>query len=354
MATLVASLRVRSPIRVLVVDDSVVVRKIVSDSLKDDPQIEVVGTASNGSIALQRIRHFRPDVVTLDIEMPEMDGLETLRRIRKDFPEVHVIMLSSLTERGAAVTIEALASGAKDYLTKPSQGASQEIVLRNLKQDLLLKVKQFFVEEPLESRTCSKSGAPRSLFNGPLQAWLIGVSTGGPNALSSILPMIPASFPLPILIVQHMPPMFTKLLAERLQSMTALRVCEASDGQLVEPGQVLIAPGDFHMKLRKSGRSVLTELTRTPPENSCRPAVDVLFRSAAEVWGGSVIATILTGMGQDGLRGAETLYTQGAYVIAQDEQSSVVWGMPGYIARAGLADAVLPLTEIVPAVLKKI
>lgn len=354
MATLAAPIRVRSPIRVLVVDDSVVVRKIVSDSLKDDPQIEVVGTASNGSIALQRIRHFRPDVVTLDIEMPEMDGLETLRRIRKDFPDIHVIMLSSLTERGAAVTIEALALGAKDYLTKPSQGSSQELILRNLKHDLLLKIKQFFVEEPSDFRACSKPGASRSLFRGSLQAWVLGVSTGGPNALSAILPAIPASFPLPILIVQHMPPMFTKLLAERLQSMTALQVCEASDGGLVKSGQVLIAPGDFHMKLRRSGRSVMTELSRTPPENSCRPAVDVLFRSAAEVWGGSVIATILTGMGQDGLRGVEALYTQGAFVIAQDEQSSVVWGMPGYITRAGLADAVLPLTEIVPTVLKRI
>ncbi len=343
-----------SVIKVLVVDDSVVIRKIVSEALADDPHVQVVGTASNGAIALQRIRQLSPDVVTLDVEMPEMDGIETLRHIRNEFPDIHVIMFSTLTERGASITIDALALGARDYLTKPSNSASLELALKTLKRDLLVKVKQFLSSvvpaNPIKLESSALS--QRKYYKGPRKAVVIGVSTGGPNALSAILPEFPAGFHLPVLIVQHMPPLFTRLLAERLQTLTSLPIREAVDGELVKPGEILIAPGGHHLQVRKTTEGVITELNQGQHENSCRPAVDVLFRSAVQVWGGAVVAVVLTGMGQDGLRGVELLRHEGAYVIAQDEQSSIVWGMPGYVARSGLADTVLPLSQVVPEILR--
>lgn len=341
-------------IKVLVVDDSVVIRRIVSEALSGDPQIHVVGTASNGVIALQRIRQLNPDVVTLDVEMPEMDGIETLRHIRKDFPDIQVIMFSTLTERGASITIDALALGARDYLTKPSGSSSPELAFKMLKKDLLVKVKQFLpsVVPDVPAKLDIPTFSQKKQYKGPRQAVVIGVSTGGPNALSTILPEFPSGFHLPVLIVQHMPPIFTRLLAERLQSMTTLQVREARDEEPVNAGEILIAPGDHHLQVRKTAEGVVTELNQAPHENSCRPAVDVLFRSAAQVWGGAVVAVVMTGMGQDGLRGIESLSQQGAHVIAQDEQSSVVWGMPGYVARSGLADSVLPLTQVVPEILR--
>lgn len=343
-------------IRILVVDDSVVIRRLISEALASDPQMNVVGTASNGSIALQRIRHLQPDVVTLDIEMPEMDGIETLRRIRSEFPKIHVIMLSSLTERGAAITMDALALGARDYLTKPANVHSIEVAMGSLRKDLLSKVKQFFCRQSApvdENRTIAEVRSHMS-YAGPKRAVVIGVSTGGPTALSEILPLFPGSFHLPILIVQHMPPMFTRLLADRLRLITQLPVREAADAEPVQSGQILIAPGNYHLQVKNTGDGIVTELNQEPQENSCRPAVDVLFRSASAVWGGAVVAAVLTGMGQDGLQGVRSLRRHGAYVIAQDEPSSVVWGMPGYVARSGMADAVLPLQQIVPKILENV
>ena len=336
----------------LVVDDSVVIRRLVTEALSQDPQIEVVGTASHGGLAMQRIPQLAPDVITLDVEMPEMDGLETLRRLRRQYPKIRVIMLSSLTAQGAATTLDALALGASDYLPKLTGQASAGMSVAALRAGLAPKVKQFFSLEPV----------PREAFSAPLRSWaaarprsavVIGVSTGGPTALAEIIPQFPAGFSLPVLIVQHMPPMFTRLLAERLGAQTKLRVEEAATGSEVEPGKILIAPGNYHMRLQRTAQAIVTTLDQEPPENSCRPAVDVMFRSAAEIWGGGSVAVVLTGMGQDGLHGVETLKALGAYVIAQDEPSSVVWGMPGFVARAGLADAVLPLREVVPEILKQ-
>ena len=353
-------------IRVLVVDDSVVIRRLVTNALEQDPDLEVVGVAANGSIALQRIPQYHPDVLTLDIEMPEMDGLETLRRLRRDYPQLRVIMFSTLTERGAAITLEALTLGASDYVTKASNEGSLDRSMARLREELIPKIKQFFflpgrtraaaVPEPAQAQV-----APLLWSSKPVQqstkvrprVIAIGVSTGGPTALGSILPQLPAEFPLPILIVQHMPPLFTRFLAERLCSSCRLPVKEASQGDKVDAGKILIAPGDFHMKVAGDGGEVHVHLDQSPLQNFCRPAVDALFPSIAEVYGGAVLAVILTGMGHDGLRGAEILKAHGASILAQDEASSVVWGMPGAVVNAGLADRVLSLDEIVPEIMRR-
>ena len=354
-------------IRVLVVDDSVVIRRLVTHALEEDPEIAVVGTAANGAIALQRIPQYNPDLLTLDIEMPEMDGLETLRRLRRDYPQLRVIMFSTLTERGATVTLEALTLGANDYVTKASNEGSLERSMARLREELVPKIKQFFVL-PGQSRAAARpepaqvQAAPPLWRSKPVpqctkvrpKVVVIGVSTGGPTALGSILPQLPAEFPLPILIVQHMPPLFTRFLAERLCVSCRLSVKEASLGDPVVAGNILIAPGNFHMKVAGTGSGIRVYLDQSPPQNSCRPAVDALFSSIGQAYGGAVIAVILTGMGQDGLRGAEILKAQGASILAQDEASSVVWGMPGAVVNAGLADCVLPLDQVVPEILRRV
>ena len=345
-------------IRVMVVDDSVVIRRLVTQALELDPTIDVVGTASNGAIGMQRMPKLKPDVITLDIEMPDMNGLEMLRRIRREYPKVRVIMFSTLTERGAAIPLEALTLGADEYVAKVANEGSLDRSLARLREDMIPKIKQFFLF-PASVSAGRQATAPPARAAAP--AWhglklrpkvvVIGVSTGGPTALAAMLSSFPAKFPLPILLVQHMPPLFTRLLAERLNANCPLTVEEASHGQAVEVGKILIAPGNFHMKVASSAGTVRVCLDQSPQQNSCRPAVDPLFASAAEVYGGAVLAVVLTGMGQDGLRGAETLRARGATVLVQDEASSVIWGMPGAVANAGLADRVLPLDEIVPEIL---
>ena len=348
-------------IRVLVVDDSVVVRRIVTQALEQDPALQVVATASNGLLGLQRIAQLDPHVITLDIEMPEMDGLEMLRCIRRDHPSLRVVMFSTLTERGAAITLEALALGADDYVTKLSNEVSPGQAPSRLKDELIPKIKQFFrpaggidTPPPLIAvpRVEFKRSTPAEAIRVQPQAVVIGVSTGGPAALGAILPQLPADFPAPILIVQHMPPLFTRLLAERLDSQCALRVEEASQDVAVAAGHILIAPGDFHMRVVGAEGRRRVALDKSAHQNFCRPAVDVLFRSAVDSYGGAVLAVVLTGMGQDGLLGVQALRANGASVVIQDEASSIVWGMPGAVANAGLADRILPLHEIVPAILQ--
>ncbi len=350
-------------IRVLVVDDSVVIRRLVTYALSEDPSLEVVGVASNGAIAMERIAQLNPDVITLDIEMPEVDGLEVLRRVRERQGRPRTVMFSTLTDRGAALTLEALSLGADDYVTKAANVGSLDRSMASLRTELIPKIKQFFLMQgqvPICSPTAAVPKPPSALRptgpsdrKGRPRVVAIGVSTGGPTALGAIMPQFPADFPLPILIVQHMPPLFTRFLAERLQTGTSLRVEEAVDGSPVAAGTVLIAPGDYHMRVENHAGSAVVRLDQSAPENSCRPSVDVLFRSVGEVYGHASISAVLTGMGQDGMRGAEVLKAHGAYVIAQDESSSVVWGMPGAVARAGLANCVVPLDAVVPEVLRQ-
>ncbi len=347
-------------IRVLVVDDSVIIRRLVTHALGEDPNLEVVGSAANGLIALKMIPLVNPDAITLDIEMPEMDGLETLRQVRKLYPDLVVIMFSTLSERGAAITIEALSLGANDYVTKAANSGSLDQSMSRLRGELVPKIKQFFHFESEQA----KPQAPKSVASSPsvpfrapagriskrCEAVAIGVSTGGPTALAQLVPMLPADFRQPIFIVQHMPPIFTRLLAERLQTLTKLRVREATHGMLVEGHNIYVAPGDFHMRVAKKGATYVIALDQADPENSCRPAVDVMFRSVADVYGGGAMGVILTGMGQDGLRGIERLRAAGSYIVAQDESSSVVWGMPGAVVNAGLADSVVDLRGVVPEI----
>ncbi len=346
-------------IRVLVVDDSVVVRRVVSDVLSEDPAIEVAGTAPNGRIALAKIDQLNPDIVTLDIEMPELDGLETLKAIRKTRPALPVIMFSTLTARGAEATLDALALGANDYVTKPANVGKLAEAMQRIREELTPKVKallgrrvQVAPQEPVHKQVkAPERSKPRSKR---VDIVAIGVSTGGPNALAEVVPALPADLPVPVVIVQHMPPLFTQFLAERLAAKTDLEVREGQHDAQLSPGAIWIAPGDRHMEVHRNGGEPSLRLTDAPPENSCRPAVDVLFRSVAQAYGGNTLALVLTGMGQDGHRGCEWMRQAGGQIVVQDEATSVVWGMPGFVARAGLADAVTPLCDIAAAITDRV
>jgi two-component system chemotaxis response regulator CheB len=343
-------------IRVLVVDDSVVIRKLIADGLAKDPMIEICGSAANGRIALQKIPQCNPDLLTMDIEMPEMDGIETVREIRKIYPKLPVIMVSTLTERGASATLTALAAGASDYVTKPANVGALTEGAKRIQEELIPKIRTLcgHTEKPTSPFVATvKPRQPGAVLSAP-EILAIGCSTGGPNALAQLIPYLPANLSVPVVIVQHMPPLFTKMLAERLSASSKIPVAEAVEGMVVRAGAAIVAPGDFHMTLVRKGNSIVVALNQNPQENSCRPAVDVLFRSVVKVYGGSTLGVILTGMGQDGLRGCEWIRDAGGQVVAQDEASSVVWGMPGFVAKAGLADTILPLDLIGSEVVRRI
>jgi len=352
-----------APIRILIVDDSAVIRKVLSDGLATDSDLEVVGTAANGRIALSKLTQVNPDLVTLDIEMPILDGLQTLAEIRKTHPKLPVIMFSTLTERGASTTLDALALGASDYATKPSNTGSLEVTLSQIRGELIPKIKALcgvraasrIRPSPLKpGRSSLPTAISAAREPGRVDVLAIGTSTGGPNALADLLPAIPGDFPVPILIVQHMPPLFTRLLASRLNSRTSIKVREGSAGEILQPGVAWLAPGDYHMSVQREGTAVKLAMNQGPPENSCRPAVDPMFRSVARVYGGNVLAVILTGMGSDGVAGAQHIREKGGQVIVQDEASSVVWGMPGQIAAAGLADAIYPLSSMAREITRRV
>jgi two-component system chemotaxis response regulator CheB len=341
--------------RILVVDDAVVFRRLVAQELDADPALEVVGTAANGKIALAKLPQVNPDLVILDVEMPELDGLATLREIRKTHPKLPVIMFSALTERGAAATLDALALGATDYFAKPQNTGGLDASLRVLREELIPEIKALCCRESAVTQPI-RPAAPRlgAASPGRIDVVAIGASTGGPNALTEVFAGLPADLPGPVVIAQHMPPMFTRLLAERLSAQFAVKVEEGKPGAVLRPGHAWIAPGDHHMGVARDGTAAKVVICQGPPENSCRPAADVLFRSVAEVFGPAALAVVLTGMGQDGLRGCETIRAAGGQVIAQDEATSVVWGMPGAVARAGLADRILPLSLIGPEILRRV
>jgi len=341
------------PVRVLVVDDSVVVRRLVSEALASTLEVTVAGTASSGALALAKIPQLNPDVVTLDIEMPGMNGLEALAAIRKLYPKLPVIMFSTLTERGAAVTLEALSLGASDYVTKPTNSESLAGAMEQVRRELVAKILCLGVHRAAATPT-RPVGLRRSSGGQRIDVLAIGVSTGGPNALAQVVPCLPADFPVPIVIVQHMPPLFTHLLAVRLNSQSRLTVREAEAGKCLVPGEVWIAPGDYHMIVSRRGGRVVLNLNQEPAENSCRPAVDVLFRSVAQVYGRTSLAIVLTGMGSDGARGAVQIREAGGEVFVQDEATSVVWGMPGAVVSVGAADKVCQLSDISQEVVRRV
>lgn len=344
--------------KVLIVDDSAVFRRTISSALEQDPAIEIVGTAANGEIALELVRLKHPNIVILDVEMPKMDGIETLRRIHQQWPGIRVIMFSAHTQTGASSTLEALALGAVDFVTKPTGGSLDANKLA-IQQDLVPKILALDVQPSL---TVAPTPKPVAVFppprppvkrirrggEPPLVA--IGISTGGPNALVNVLGSIRKEFASPIVITQHMPPMFTEQLANRLDKLCPLHVCEAKEGQQVQSGNVYVAPGDFHMEIHRRGSNPVPviHLHQGPKECSCRPSVDVMFRSIASSHGTNVIGVVMTGMGQDGFEGGKVLKACDAYMIAQDRETCVVYGMPSFIVNNGLADEVLPLGQIGP------
>ena len=336
---------------VLIVDDSLVFRKALEIALSGENDIKVAGSVRGGEMALEFIKATPPDVVTLDVEMPGMNGIETLKAIQ-DFnsskpgiPQVDVIMVSSFTKKGADVTMEALSLGAFDFIAKPETSNADE-GLASLKRQICVKIRSIPEGKGRERKPQTPSLARAQTNSGGVAAIVIGVSTGGPRALNDMLPSLCALTNLPILIVQHMPPTFTKSLAKQLDVKCHHVVDEAQDGETVEEGHIYIAPGGRHMTLRRSGARICISLNDDPPENGCRPSVDVLFRSVSAVYGSAALAVVMTGMGNDGSKVCPQLRAAGARIIVQDEATSVVWGMPGTAVATGAVERIVPLMEM--------
>jgi len=338
-----------SKLRVLVVDDSAFMRRIISDLLAEDPGLEIAGRARNGLEAVRMVSELQPDVVTLDIEMPVKNGLEALREIMRICP-TPVVMVSSLTQEGANETMQALDAGAVDFVTKPSGTISLD--MGKIGAELRQKVLEAGRIPAGHLRVRSRPAAPPRVQTGRTGARkkvdmiVVAASTGGPMALQDLLPVFKKAFPVPILIVQHMPPGFTASFAARLNERSRIEVAEAVDGMPIRRGNAVVAPGGLHLAVERRGAELVCKLLDTPPVRSVKPSADVLFTSAAEVLGGNVLAVVLTGMGKDGLDGIRALHTKGAYVIVESKETCVVNGMPGSVEAAGLANAVLPLYEI--------
>lgn len=352
-------------IRVMIVEDSVVIRGLLTRWLSAESDLEIAGIAVNGREAIRLASDMTPDVILLDIEMPVMDGMTALPEILKCSPSSRIIMASTMTQRGGEVTIRALSSGASDYLAKPDAGLDS--AASDYKRDLLTKVRMLGARAlraaPISSAPVQTWGAPSPqgkatpdtirpvVINALPKAVFIGASTGGPEALKIVIGELAGKIDMPVLITQHMPALFTKILAEHLSKQTGANVVEAQAGMVAKAGHFYIAPGNRHMTVTYAANILRIDLNDEPPENHCRPAVDPLFRSAAAALGDRALAVILTGMGVDGREGAKALVAKGSLLIAQDEETSVVWGMPGSVVRAGLASAAKPITEIAKAIL---
>ncbi|SCY04965.1 two-component system, chemotaxis family, response regulator CheB [Microvirga guangxiensis] len=339
----------------MVVDDSAVIRGMIARWVLEAGGFEVVCTASNGRMAVDMAERHKPDIVLLDIEMPEVDGLAALPMLLKAVPASKVIVISTLTKRNAQVSLKCLSLGAIDYLAKPESARAVDAAME-FRRDLVEKLRALSTAKPRTFRKPASitpmpaspvPSAPSRPAHARPQCLLIGSSTGGPRAVERVLQDLkPALATIPVLIVQHMPPMFTAVFAEHLQSLLALPCREAKDGDAIAAGTILVAQGGRHMGIAATAGKPVIRLSDGPPENFCRPAVDVLFRDAASVFGSSVVAAVLTGMGSDGTAGARHLVKAGATIIAQDEATSIVWGMPGSVVKAGLAHEVLPLDAI--------
>jgi two-component system chemotaxis response regulator CheB len=370
-------------LRILVVDDTIVYRKAVSDILAEIPGVEVVGIAHNGKIAMSKIATLQPDLLTLDIEMPEMNGLEVLAELQKSQRGIGAIMLSTLTADGSDMTMKALELGAFDFILKPQSASLQEgkdqikAALQPMLEAFrhsqnapsLLGTRGVFTTRPKTlfavkadslARPQATSGTSTlsrtAIRRGKSEIVTIGISTGGPNALSQMLPLLPGDLGVPVVIVQHMPPIFTKSLAASLNAKCALTVKEAQEAEAIQPNTVYIAPGGKQMKLVASadGKNRIIRITNDPPENSCRPSVDYLFRSVADYYVGRTTAVIMTGMGSDGTKALQILKQKGAFIIAQNEATCVVYGMPKASIEQGLADVIVPLNKIADEITKSV
>jgi two-component system, chemotaxis family, protein-glutamate methylesterase/glutaminase len=355
--------------RVLIVDDSSTVRVILRRLLSEDQQIEIAGAAASGREALDRLDNYCPDIVLLDVEMPGMSGLETLTELRIRRPRLPVIMFSRLTQRGSKATIDALFLGADDYVPKPE---SRDELTTCVRDELLPRIQKLTQRDQLDDveshlnpiKPVIDTVGPTNIgardgkttqpvvvrstttVSSPIKAVVIAASTGGPPILADLLSAIRPGLRVPVLVVQHMPANFTNAFASRLAEKSGLRVAEAADDQTIEDAQVWIAPGDYHMFITREADNARVQLNQGMPENACRPAANVLFRSAAQVFGAGVLGVVLTGMGNDGFAGSQAIVDAGGHVVVQDETSSTVWGMPGHVARAGLAEAILAPDEL--------
>ncbi len=384
-------------IRILVADDSSVTRRIVTEAISAEQDLEIIGAATDGNEAVAFFKAQSPDVVMLDVDMPNLNGIGALKTIRALNESVPIIMFSTLTVKGGEATLDALSAGATDYAAKPTGVGHLDKAIQYLRSEVIPKLRTW--GKRYKDRHDKKNAAPtitrETTFNvqptpaapagaalrgsssftintskvpvapaispapgrrraGAVSVLAIGSSTGGPNALAELIGLLPGDLGVPVVIVQHMPPVFTQLLAERLDRGSRLKVREGMDGAPLRANEVWIAPGDYHMTVSREGTETLIRTNQQPPENSCRPAVDVLFRSVANVYGNQAIAAVLTGMGRDGTAGCQVLQKCGATIYAQDESSSVVWGMPRSVAEAGLADSVLNLKDMAAAIVTRI
>lgn len=346
-------------IRVMIVDDTPIVRRVLTQVLEEEVDIIVVGTANNGLEALERLPRLTPDILLLDIEMPGMSGLELLGELRRTDSTIPVLLFSSLTERGAMVTIEALLLGARDYVTKPSMLGSASAARDYIRRHVVSRLRGILGRGPTTALvssptpvTLTKPWLPEP--SKPVDAVVIAVSTGGPNALSELIPALPANLPVPVFIVQHMPVTFTQALARRLDQTSSLTVIECIGPSPVAAGEVWVAQGGVHLTVQRRDDEIWVVPDNGDPENFCRPSADVLFRTAVETFGGRLLGVVLTGMGNDGLAGCREIRNAGGQVIVQDKASSVVWGMPASVADAGLAERALPLLEIAPEIVRRI
>jgi two-component system chemotaxis response regulator CheB len=330
---------------------------VLSDGISADDALEVVGGAATARIALAKLKHLGPDVITLDTELPDMSGLDLLHTIRESHPTLPIIIFGRVASPVSRATIAALMAGASDFVDKPTGACSAADILVCVREQVVPKIKACRTDatavEDDDSWLPAAPGVARSVAT-PVSLVAIGASTGGPSALAYILARLGPQFPVPIVIVQHMPPAFTPMLAERLSAECNMKVVEAQAGDVLLPGQAWIAPGDKHIVLGGERARVRLGLHQGPPENSCRPSVDVLFRSAAKLHGDSLLGVVLTGMGRDGLRGCEYVRAVGGTVLVQDDKSSVVWGMPRFVMQAGLANAVVPLTEMAGEISRRV
>lgn len=362
-----------TPYSVLIVDDSAVVRGLMTRFLTSDPMIEVVASAASGAMALSIVDKYNPDVIILDIEMPVMDGMTALPLLLKKSPRSKVIIASSLSRRNAEISLKALELGASDYLPKPSSTEGKD-ALQVFHRELLEKVKVLATTSrhnaPLQERSPTPDSSKKVITpaikatgiitpsgvrypSSTPRVLAIGSSTGGPQALFSLFSGLKGKLKnVPVFLTQHMPPTFTAILAEHLQNASGRPCAEAKDGEVVQPGHVYVAPGDYHLIVQEHASGAIVRLSKDPPENFCRPAVDPMLRSLSAVYGKQMLVAILTGMGQDGMLGAKNVTAAGGAVIAQDEATSVVWGMPRAVAEQKLAHAVLPLQDIAPYILK--
>jgi len=345
-------------IRIVVVDDSAFMRSAIKGMIQTDPSMEVVATARDGEEAIEKIKQFKPDIVTMDVEMPRMNGLTAVKTLMQEYP-VPVLMVSSLTEEGAQVTFEAMDAGAVDFISKDLGNRSMNVL--NIQEDLINRIKAIISQDHKFKKVIKPASASTPIskiqtgtMSGNVLCVALGVSTGGPKALQSVIPFIPKDFSVPIVIVQHMPEAFTKCFSERLNANSEIYVKEAEHGDVLKPGMCVVAKGGRHLRLFRSRLEVVVELSEHPKDSLYRPSVNEMMLSASKAFGGRVLGVIMTGMGNDGLIGMHSIKEAGGKTMVQDESTCIVYGMPKAVVDDGIADKIVPLEKIAPEIVNMV